>query len=199
MHSTSNLTQARAQALLRRGKVHSLHPGQSCQIEWKATSQDQTFDHLPTPTIIGRLIFVRLSKPGFRPIVLYLFTNLLDEERYPLTDIVTLYGHRWQVEVDLRHVKTTMHMESFDVQSAALFRKELSAGLLAYNLVCAFMAKASQRAHVKPVQLSFSSCLRRVRRFLHHDSPQWLDPASRAGYLLDRLAKCTLAIQPTMA
>lgn len=190
------LTQERAQALLRRAKVHSLPPGQSCLIGWKPTSHDQTFDHLPAPTIVGRLMFFRLSRPGFRPIDLYLFTSMLDDEQYSLSDILTLYGHRWQVEVDFRHVKTTMHMEFFDVQSAALFRKEMAAGLLAYNLVCAFMTKASQRAHLQPVQLSFSRCIRRVRRFLFQGSPQWLDHTAKLTHLLDRLANCTLAIQP---
>lgn len=190
------LTEERAQARLTRANVRCLRSGQSCLIAWKPTRKDKTLDDLPTPTIIGRLMFIRLSKPGFRPIDLYLFTNLLDDERYPLTDLAALYGHRWQVEVDFRHIKTTMHMEFFNVQSVALFRKELAAGLLAYNLVCALMTKASQPAHLKPAQLSFSRCLRRVRRFLGNDLPHWLDCTAQESYLLDRLAKCTLAKQP---
>jgi hypothetical protein len=190
------LTKERYQARLRRANVRSLRSGQSLLIGWKPTRKDKTLDHLPTPTIAGRLMYIRLTKPGFRPTDIYLFTTLLDDERYPLTDLVALYGHRWQVEVDFRHIKTTMHMEFFNVQSAALFRKELAAGLLAFNLVCALMTKASKPAHLKPAQLSFSRCLRRVRHFLLHDLLPWPDPTAQESHLLERLAKCKLAIQP---
>lgn len=193
------LTLERAQALLRRANVRSLLPGQSRVIGWKPTEDDQTLDHLPTPTVVGRLMYIRLAKPGFRPTDIYLFTTLLDDQRYPLADLVALYGHRWQVEVDFRHIKTTMHMEFFNVQSAALFRKELAAGLLAYNLVCAFITKASKPALLKPAQLGFSRCLRRVRRFLFHDWRPWLDFTAQETFLLDRLAKCKMAKQPNKA
>lgn len=193
------LTKERAQARLRRANVRSLRSGQSLLIGWKPTRKDKILSHLPTPTIIGRLMYIRLTRPGFRPTDIYLFTTLLDDEQYPLTDLVALYGHRWQVEVDFRHIKSTMHMEFFNVQSAALFRKELAAGLLAYNLVCALMTKASKLARLKPAQLSFSRCLRRVRRFLLHVWPLWLDCTAQVTYLLDRLAKCKLAKQPNKA
>lgn len=193
------LTKKRAQARLRRANVRSLRSGQSRLISWEPTRKDKTLDHLPTPAIIGRLMYIRLTKPGFRPTDIYLFTTLLDDERYPLADLVALYGHRWEVEVDFRHVKTTMHMEFFNVQSAALFRKELAAGLLAYNLVCAFMTKASKPARLKPAQLSFSRCLRRVRHFLLHVWPPSLDCTAQETNLLDRLAKCKLAKQPNKA
>lgn len=193
------LTKERAQARLRRTNVRCLPSGQSLLIGWKPTRKDKILDHLPVPTVVGRLMYIRLTKPGFRPTDIYLFTTLLDEERYPLADLVALYGHRWQVEVDFRHIKTTMHMEFFNVQSAALFRKELAAGLLAYNLVCAFMTKASRLANLKPVQLGFSRCLRRVRRFLFYDWQPWLNCTTQETYLLDRLVKCKLAKQPNKA
>jgi hypothetical protein len=193
------LTQERARALIKRANARPLCSGHTCLIEWKATSRDQTFDHLPAASITGRLIYVRLTKSGFRPIDLYLFTTLLDEEQYPLSDIIDLYGHRWQVEVNFRYVKTSMHMELFDVQSVALFRKELAAGMLAYNLVCALMTKASTRAHLKPVQLSFSRCLRRVRQFFLFGFPPWLDQTYQETNLLERLAKCKLPLQPNKA
>jgi putative transposase len=37
-------------------------------------------------------------------------TTLLDAEAYPKDDIAELYKWRWQVEVDLRHLKATMKM-----------------------------------------------------------------------------------------
>ena len=88
-------------------------------------------------------------------------------------------------------------MEEFDVQSTALFRKELAAGLLTYNLICAFMVKAALIADLPPSQLSFSRCWRRIQDFLLKGIPAWVYAAgSVQNYLLQRLAKCKLAHQP---
>ena len=37
-------------------------------------------------------------------------TTLLDADRYPAQVITELYGQRWQVETNLRHLKTTLRM-----------------------------------------------------------------------------------------
>jgi hypothetical protein len=190
------LTQERALALARRAKVGPLYSGASYLIGWKPTEHDQLPDYLSAPIIFGRLIYVQLTKPGFRPLDLYLFTTLIDDEQYPLAEVVELYGYRWQVEVDFRHVKTTLHMEFFNVHSTDLFRKELAAGLLAYNLVWAFMNNAARLAHLKPAQLSFSRCLRRVCSFMLYDWPSPVISADQLSTFLDRLAKCKLTIQP---
>jgi hypothetical protein len=190
------LTKTRARALAKRAGIRPLRPGDDCLIEWYPTDDDKTWDHLSTTPILGRLIYHRLTKPGFRPLDIYLFTTLLDQEQYLLADICSLYQQRWRVEVDFRHVKTTMHMETFKVRSAAMFRKELEAGLLAYNLVCAFMVRAAHSNQIKPIALSFSKCLRRIRRFLLVGGPRHLSPTESADYLLSRLANCVLPIQP---
>lgn len=189
----------RAQALLKRNKLAALPPGQSVPVHWQPTRHDHPYEDLPALAVAGRLLYVHLHKAGFRPLELYLFTTLLDEESYPLLDLVVLYGQRWQVEVDLRHVKTTMHMREFAVQSAALFRKELSAGFLAYNLTCALMTMAATRHDLTPIQLSFSSCLHRVNAWLFCGLPDWLEPNALEEHLLSQLARCTLPTQPNKA
>jgi len=49
-------------------------------------------------------------------------------------------------------------MEQFEVKTSDMFRKELAAGLLTYNLICALMVKAAQIGHLLPSQLSFARC-----------------------------------------
>jgi hypothetical protein len=190
------LSRPRARSLVKRAGKRPLNPGDDYLIDWQPTTNDKTWDHLPTPPILGRIIYIRLTKAGFRPLDIYLFTTLLDQEQYSLADICALYRQRWQVEVDFRHVKTTMHMETFNVQSAALFRKELEAGLLAYNFVCALMVRAGHSIQLQPTALSFSKCLRRVRRFLLNGGPRHLGPAELADHLLRRLTKCKLPKHP---
>ena len=190
-----------AKALQKRnGSQRYLKPGQECTVFWKPMPQNKVEPGLSTAPIEGRLIYARIEKKGFRPIDLYIFTTLLDKELYPAAEIVELYGQRLQVEIDYRHIKTTLEMEDFDVQSTAMFRKELAAGLLTYNLICAFMVKAALIVDLPPSKLSFSRCLRRIRDALLKGFPAWVYvEGSVQTYLLQRLAKCKLPHQPNKA
>jgi len=181
----------------RNGSHRYLKPGQECALFWKPMPQNKVEPGLSPAPIEGRLIYARIERKGFRPLDLYIFTTLLDKELYPAPEIVALYGQRLQVEIDYRHIKTTLEMEDFDVQSTAMFRKELAAGLLTYNLICAFMVKAALIADLPPSKLSFSRCLRRIRDALLKGFPAWVYAEGSAQiYLLNRLAQCKLPHQP---
>jgi hypothetical protein len=196
---TLRLTPTRAKALYRAtyGKGRLLRPGEEAVVEWAPTANTKVEPNLSTAPITGRLIHARVEKKGFRPLDIYLFTTLLDTDAYPAADICTLYGQRLQVEIDYRHVKTTLEMEEFDVQSTAMFRKELAAGLLTYNLVCACMVKAGLLVNLPPSRLSFSRCMRRVRTALFTGTPAWVYAQGEVQtYLLRQLAKCKLPYQP---
>ena len=187
-----------AQALQKRNRVQRyLKPGEERRLQWVPLPHNTIDPDLSPDPLTGRLIYAQITQPGFRPIDLYLFTTLLDDPLYLATEIVALYGQRLRVEIDYRHLKTTLDMEEFEVQSMALFRKELAAGLLTYNLICAFMVKAAVIADLPPSQLSFSRCWRRIQDFLLKGIPAWVYAAgSVQTYLLQRLAKCKLAQQP---
>ena len=88
-------------------------------------------------------------------------------------------------------------MEEFDVRTAEMFRKELAAGLLTYNLICALMVKAAIQANIRPNQLSFSRCWRRLRDILTSYVPEWVIAENQLeDWLMTRLAKCRLPHQP---
>jgi IS4 transposase len=179
------------------GLPGKLRSGADYRIAWAPQPWAQLEPDLPTTPVEGRLIYARLQRNGFRPIDLYLFTTLLDPVLYPLKEIVALYGLRWQAEIDYRHIKTTLEMDEFNVKSPQMFRKELAAGLLTYNLICALMVKAALKAHLPPSHLSFSRCWRRVRDLLVQGVPGWvIAQGCVEDYVLDRLAKCTLPHQP---
>ena len=181
----------------RNGSARYLKPGEERWLTWCPLHHNILDPDLSAEPIAGRLIYAQISQPGFRPIDLYLFTTLLEAQLYQASEIVALYGQRLRVEIDYRHLKTTLEMEEFDVQSTALFRKELAAGLLTYNLICAFMVKAALIAELPPSQLSFSRCWRRIQKALLQGVPAWVyDTGSVQIYLLQRLAKCKLAYQP---
>jgi len=52
-----------------------------------------------------------------------------------------LYGQRWEVELDLRHLKTTLDMDIYG-KTPEIVRKEIYAHLLAYNLLRTVMWSA---------------------------------------------------------
>jgi len=188
------LTRQRARALA----GCKLLSGEDMRIAWQPSAKDQLHPGMSAEPIEGRLIFVRLERKGFRPKELYLFTTLLNTERYTVKELVKLYGHRWHVELDLRYVKETLEMKMLTGKSVDIVRKELCAGLLAYNIIRGYMVQAAQKAGLPPLSLSFSRCWRRIRDVLFSlrptDSVQ--EVVRRIGQLLARLARCILPKRP---
>ncbi|MHC4537920.1 MAG: IS4 family transposase [Planctomycetota bacterium] len=180
------LTHPRAKYLAGRKIV----PGTDCQVQWKHTRKDQVHQEMSKDPIEGRLIYVHLKRDGFRPVSLYLFTTLLDCTRYSKASLVELYGCRYHVEFDLRYVKTTLEMDLLSGKSVDVVKKELNAGLLAYNLIRGFMVQAAKEAKLSVFSLSFTRCWRRVFDALF----AWglKAPEQRVPALLERLARCRL-------
>jgi hypothetical protein len=85
--------------------------------------------------------------------------TLTDAAAYPADALVELRGRRWQVEVDLRHLKTTMGMDVLRCKTVAGVNKEVAAFLLVYNLVQAIVGAAARRQRVDPARVSFADAL----------------------------------------
>jgi hypothetical protein len=100
---------------------------------------------------------------GHRTRVITLVTTLLDPQAYPAADLAELYLSRWQIEVNFRHLKTTMGMEILHCQSVDGVLKELYMFAVAYNLVRQVMLEASRRQRVPPDRISFVDALRWLR------------------------------------
>lgn len=172
----------------------TLSSGTDLDVVWSPSKADQLEPDLPASPIAGRLIYVRVEMAGFRPKDIYLFTTLTDRDHYSAQAIANLYARRWHVELDLRHVKTTLQMEQLTAKSVAMVQKEWAIGLLAYNLIRGFMAQAAVHAGIDPLQLSFASTWRRICA-----SAQRLRPTASAisvqrtiNTLIARLSTCKL-------
>ena len=154
-HVLVRLTQARAAKLARLAGL-SLAPGLDALLGWSPSSQDQCPAGLPSLPVAGRLVVVRLERPGYRPLTLYLFTTLQDQLKCSAQELAQLYGQRWKVELCFRYVKTQMDLGFLECHSADMVHKEWLAGLIAYNLICWTMAAAAASAQVPGRWLSFS-------------------------------------------
>jgi hypothetical protein len=84
-----------------------------------------------------------------------LVTTFLCQKDTPKGMLKALYWRRWNVELDVRNIKTTLGMEVLRCRTPDMARKELWVYLLAYNLIRLLMAQAALLADQVPRQLSF--------------------------------------------
>jgi hypothetical protein len=111
-------------------------------------------------TLCVRELRYSLNASGYRSRTVTLVTTLLDADRYPKQAICDLYGQRWQVETNLRHLKVTLGMDELHTKTVIGIRKELAMFAIAYNLVRLVMLEAGLRQGVPPSRISFIDALR---------------------------------------
>ena len=92
-----------------------------------------------------RVVRCRLDVRGFRTRQVTLVTTLLDPVQYPLAALSALYRRRWEMELTLRHLKTTLQMEHLSCKNPGNVERELRMHLLVHNLVRRLMLEAGQR------------------------------------------------------
>lgn len=180
------LTQPRARKLA--GSGRRLRRTSDRKVSWAPSRADLKHPECKNQTLSGRLIVARYCRAGFRPQWLFLFTTLVDAEAYPAAELVALYGTRWQVELNLRYLKTQMDLHQLECKSADMAEKEWLAGLMAYNLVRSLMMTAALKEGITPAQLSFSATTRLLLLWLA-DWSRGLGVFSSWEVLLERLAK----------
>ncbi len=115
----------------------------------------EEFAALPK-TLVLREVQYYIVIPGYRTKHVKLITTLLDVNKYPLTELMKLYESRWQVEVNLKHLKTTLGMDILRCLTPEMVRKEIYTFLLAYNLLRTIMWEAGTTFGVPPLELSRS-------------------------------------------
>lgn len=139
----------------------------------KGLSLDE-FAALPQ-TITVREIYYYIVIPGFRTQRVSLITTLLDATIYSPLKLVELYGKRWDVELDLKHLKTTLGMDVLRCKTPSMVRKEIYVYLLAYNLIRSLMWSAGTTYGTPPLRLS----LQGTRHHLNNFIPQLLVASSK--------------------
>jgi Transposase DDE domain len=128
-----------------------------------------------------------------------LVTTLLDHRRISKDELSTLYARRWNVELDLRNLKTTTGMDVLNCQTPQMNEKQLWVHLLAYNVIRLLIAQAACNAGIDPRELSFK-----------HTVQLWTEWVSRGlsateddGRLFTLIAQCRVGnragrIEPRM-
>ena len=123
------------------------------------------FTALP-PTLVVREIYYYIFITGFRTQQVSLITTLLDTKIYSSLNIVNLYGNRRDVEVNLRHLKTTLGMDVLRCKTPSMVRKEIYVYLLAYNLLRSLSWSAGTAYCAPPLRLSLQGTRHHLINFI---------------------------------
>lgn len=109
----------------------------------------EAFDELP------ETMQLREVRVGSKVLV----STLLSPDQVSAQGLKALYAQRWNVELDLRNIKTTLGLDRLVCKTPAMNEKQWCVGLLAYNLVRWLMLRSAKLADVLPRQLSFKHSL----------------------------------------
>jgi hypothetical protein len=156
------LTSARAQRLA----GEPLRDGIHRRITWTPTRADRgSHPQLPEDACVEGRLIVRRVQPdsGGKPFLLALFTTLELKEK----ELLSAYGQRWKIEVDLRTLKSSLRLDQLTCSTPDMVAKEIDAGIAAYNLVRAITCLASEQSGIPPRAYSFT----RVRRIVETFTP----------------------------
>ena len=128
-----------------------------------------------------------------------LVTTLLNHRTVSKYDLSELYAQRWNVELDLRNLKTTTGMDVLDCQTPQMNEKQLWVHLLAYNVIRLLMAQAASNAGVDPRGLSFKHTVQLWTEWI----ARGLSATKDCGQLFTLIAQCTVGnrrgrIEPRM-
>jgi hypothetical protein len=136
----------------------------------------------------GRFIWHTVERKGFRPVKLILFTTTT----LPRKEVVELYTLRWNVELDLRDIKSTLDMDMLYSKTPSMSEKELLLGFVAYNLVRHLVVAVANSLKVTPREISFSRVLKRVHALGEAAYGGVLAPDSLSAFTLHTKIKCFL-------
>ena len=125
------------------------------------------YDALPDAVTLRELCY-KINRKGFRPKQVVLVTTLLDPVKYTAQALAEKYLDRWDIEVNFRHLKTTMKMDVLKCKTVDGVLKELAVFVLVYNMVRLVMLRAAQQQKMPLGRISFIDALRWLTS--HRDS-----------------------------
>jgi hypothetical protein len=143
---------------------------------------------LPVEITVRELRY-RVDVPGYRVREITLVTTLLDASTYPAEALAELYFRRWQVEINIRHLKTSMKMDVLRCETVDGVLKELAMFGLAYNLVRSVMGESARLQGVDPDRIGLVDAVRWLIGIEEGDLTVLVVNPSRRGRVEPRVKK----------
>lgn len=154
---------------------------------WKPSRRDRkSHPDLPAEACLRGRLIVRRVQPdnGGKAFLLALFTTRAES----CQQVLALYGKRWNIETDLRTLKSTLKLDQLTCSTPDMVAKEIDMGIAAYNLVRAVTCLASRQSGIPPRGYSFT----KVRRVLQVFGPGLAaaPDAQTAARIFDQIMRC---------
>ena len=112
----------------------------------------EDYDKLPNSVIVRE----------FRVKGIDYVTTLLDHKKFNKKEMADLYQQRWNVEVDLRSLKTYMGMEMLGCLTPEMIKKEIAVYFMAYNLIRSIIAQSAIIHEKHPRNISFAGAVQLI-------------------------------------
>lgn len=117
-------------------------------------------------------------------------TTLLHPQSVSKTQLAALYKRRWNVELDLRNIKSVMGMGELSCKSPEMIHREIWVHLLAYNVIRLLIMKSGLSGDLLPRTLSFGYA---VTLWL---AAQHQLPGEKLQTLLSLISQCRVGQRP---
>ena len=148
----------------------------------------EEYGALPEEITVRELRY-RVEVPGYRVREITLVTTLLDAAAYPAAALAELYFRRWQVEINIRHLKISMKMDVLRCETVEGVLKELAVFALAYNLVRSVMGESARLQGVAPDRIGLVDAVRWLIGVEEADVSVLVVNPSRRGRVEPRVKK----------
>lgn len=124
----------------------------------KAVMTRDEWEALPE-TMEVRLIRLDFEDRAGKRRKMTVVTTLTDHVRHDGVELHALYARRWEIELRLRDIKTTLGFEMIRARTPAMARKTLLMIRIAYNLMRVLMQRAAREAGEEVGAISFKESL----------------------------------------
>lgn len=154
----------------------------------------KTYDEMPETLTCREVKTGSTDSEGEEVIVV---TTLLNPKKYSKTELAAAYKMRWNVELDLRSIKSVMGMDILSCKTPAMVSKEIWTYILAYNLIRELITRAAIAHDLEPRQISFTAALQHFNAFSPYFSVLLPQEAKRVfDVMLKLIAKNIIGNRP---
>lgn len=93
-------------------------------------------------------------------------TTFLEPKKYHKQELVQIYKRRWEVEINLRSIKSIMNMDMLSCKTPEMVKKEIGVHFLAYNFIRIMIAEACSTYGNVPWKVSFKGSVQLLNEFI---------------------------------
>ena len=133
-------------------------------IRWERPASIRKPASLPDFLLL-RLVKYTVKVNGFRTKHIAVLTTLTDDSLYEPESFAELYFRRWQAEINLKDLKTTLGMDVLKCLTPEMIDKELSMHLIAYNMIRDIMFQSAEKYSIPLRAVSFKYTMTIIRHW----------------------------------